>query len=165
MLGSTSTVVRTLYIAGLTTIVLVTLGRQTLGSQMHLTDLLPPRARLVSLEVFHLPDNAEYRASVSLDVLISPMRPRDYARISVENKSAFDKLFRALSETSVDTSAACAANSVDVRWAIVLNYNDHKEAIGLNRTSDCVQLLSKKDPLRASPHMIAFVDSEFAFMR
>jgi hypothetical protein len=135
------------------------------GSQRKVSDLLRQRQYLESFEVYHISDGAMYRARISLEALISSMPARDYAKISADNSFAIDSLYWGLNDTIV-FDGPCEGNDVDVRWAIVLNYRDHtKEALGFNRISNCLQLLSRKAPIATTSGLVAFVDRTFGFMR
>ncbi len=125
-----------------------------------------PEGSSTPSRIYHIPDDALYRARISLDALISSIPAQDYARIKADNSYAVGSLYSALSDTILDPNTPCEANQVDVRWAIVLNYKDHtKEALGFNRVAKCVQFLSHPTASTATPGLVRYVDRTFGFMR
>jgi hypothetical protein len=131
-----------------------------------LAELLRPRQHLESVEIYHIPDLAMYRASIPLEELITNIVVRDYARIRPDNHITVDSLYTSLAQTIAFENLPCETDTIDARWAIVLKYSDHtKEALGFNRTTHCVQLLSRKKPLAVTSGVLEFIDRAFGFMR
>ena len=127
-----------------------------------LADLLPPREKLVSFEVVHVPEEWETKTRITIEALISPPMGRDYVRVRSDNTVATSALYRGLENTVINPKIACG--EPDVRWAIVLNYQSGtREVLGFNRFSDCLQVQSKGS-FAVSRGMRDFVARTFAFM-
>jgi hypothetical protein len=143
------------------------LADATPAPQAKAADFFKPREQLESFEVYHLSDHMEYYSDITLDALISSKpAPRDYVRIGNENRYAVDALYSELSDTILFLHTPCETRRLDVRWAIVLNYDDHtRAALGFNRLAHCLQFSTHREPIAATAGMVEFVDRTFGFMR